>query len=212
MKIAVACSDRHHPVFPHLEDWCRRQGADNEVELAEDADKLSGGDLLFLISYGRIVTQAVRARFGHVLVIHASELPQGRGWSPLVWQVLEGRHDIAVPVLEANDPVDSGAIWAQRWIKLEGHELFDEINEALFDSELGLMDFAVAEAPRITPQVQNESGATWYRRRKPEDSRLDPEKSLASQFDLLRVADPLRYPSFFELRGHRYEITIRKKD
>ena len=35
-------------------------------------------------------------------------------------------------------------------------------------------------------------------------------RSIAEQFDLLRVADPQRFPAFFDLRGHRYLVRIEK--
>jgi methionyl-tRNA formyltransferase len=53
---------------------------------------------------------------------------------------------------------------------------------------------------------------TYYRKRIPEDSRIDPCGSIAGQFDLLRVADPERYPAFFDFRGHRYEIRLIKSE
>lgn len=212
MNITVVCTDRRHPVFPHLEQWCARHTGAHVVALTDSIDTLPGGDLLFLISCGKIVGPEIRATYRHALVIHASDLPEGRGWSPLVWQLLAGRQDIAVTLLAADDPVDSGAIWAKRWIHFEGHELFDEINAALFAAELELMDLALEQADHIRPQAQNADGASWHPRRKPDDSRLDPHQTLAAQFDMLRVADPERYPAFFELHGHRYEITLRKKD
>ncbi len=180
------------------------------MTLTTSLDKLVGGDLLFLISCSQIVRPELRRYYRHTLVVHASDLPQGRGWSPLIWQLLEGRTEIAVTLLEADDPVDSGKIWSKRWLHFEGHELFDEINQALFQAELELMDFAISQYEVIQAQAQDSQQASWYPRRHPEDSRLDPQLPLASQFDLLRVADPARYPAYFELRGYRYEITIRK--
>ena len=93
---------------------------------------------------------------------------------------------------------------------LEGHELHDEINEKLFACELELMDFALDHFATVVPQPQDAAAATSYPRRKPDDSRIDPTRSIAEQFNLLRVADPERYPAFFEWQGHRYEITLRK--
>jgi methionyl-tRNA formyltransferase len=93
-----------------------------------------------LISCNEIVPASVRGRYRKTLVIHASDLPRGRGWSPYVWQVLEGKNRIPVTLLEAEDAVDSGAIWAQRDLSLEGHELFDEIAARLFELELELME------------------------------------------------------------------------
>ena len=211
MRITIVCTDRDHPVFPHLQRWCESRRSGHDITLTDAVDGLPGGDLLFLISCARIIGSAVRAAYSHTLVIHASDLPEGRGWSPIVWQLLEGRSEIAVTLLTAEEPVDSGDIWAKRWLHFEGHELADEINSALFLAELELMDFALEECKQIRPQPQDSSRASMYPRRGPDDSRLDPERSIAAQFDLLRVADPERYPAFFDLRGHRYEITIRKK-
>lgn len=212
MRISVLCSDPAHPVMPRLEDWCRQRLQTHQVELVGRTAELSGGDLLFLVSCSELVRDDTRLRYRATLVLHASDLPQGRGWSPLVWQILEGRNEIAVTLLEAAEPVDSGPIWAQRWLHFEGHELLDEINAALFAAELDLMDDAIDRLDSVTPRPQRDTAPTWYRKRRPEDSRLDPQGSLAEQFDLLRVADPERYPAFFELRGHRYALSIRKVD
>lgn len=212
MKISVLCSTRDHPAWPELERWVARQSRQHQVELVDRPGALSGGDLLFLVSCQEIVGGDLRSRYRQTLVVHASDLPEGRGWSPLVWQILEGRDRIAVTLLEAADEVDAGPILGQRWLVFEGHELVDEINASLIEAELALLDLAVAQFGFLAPRAQDEGRASWYRRRRPEDSRLDPGKTLGEQFDLLRVCDPQRYPAFFEHRGHRYRLRIEKDD
>ncbi|WP_225172415.1 formyltransferase family protein [Bradyrhizobium sp. BRP19] len=185
-------------------------GATHAVELVQRKAELSGGDILFLISCHEIISAGDRTRYGKSLVIHASDLPQGRGWSPHIWQILEGKNDIVVSLLEAEDQVDTGAIWAQRHLILEGHELFDEINAKLFAIELDLMNEALASIGRKAPVAQDGRAPTYYPRRSPADSRLDPAQPLARQFELLRVADPERFPAFFDFRGHRYLVRLEK--
>ena len=210
MKITVLCSDEMHPIFPLLAKWAERQRTSHEVDLLRRRDQLKGGDLLFLISCHEIIGQDFRKLFKASLVIHASNLPLGRGWSPHVWQILEGRSEITVSLIEAEDAVDSGPIWAQKTMHLEGHELADEINAILFRLELELMDYAVENFGNVVPRPQDTREAIYYRKRTPEDSKIDPEKSISEQFDLLRVADQERYPTFFEIRGHRYIIKLHK--
>lgn len=210
MRISVLCSDPGHPVHRELENWCARRRGEHEVELVHRTQELSGGDLLFLISCNEIVRAEVRQRYRASLVVHASDLPRGRGWSPLIWQIINGENVVTVSLLETEDKVDTGAIWGKRELRFDGHELADEINTALFTTELELIDMAVEGMDRITPQPQGDGEATYYRKRTPEDSRIDPTRSLAEQFDLLRVADPQRYPAFFDHRGHRYKIILRK--
>lgn len=75
------------------------------------------------------------------------------------------------------------------------------------------MDYALSAAGSVEPVEQSvANGTRYYRRRTPEDSRLDPELPIAQQFDLLRICDPDRYPAFFELHGHRYRLRLEKID
>lgn len=211
MKISVLCSNPSHPIYPHLQSWVKRAAACHAVELVQTKAELTGGDILFLISCHEIISVGERRKYATSLVIHASGLPEGRGWSPHIWQILEGKHDIVVSLIEAQDEVDSGPIWAQRHLLLEGHELSGEINHKLFAIELELMDHALEMVGRTTPVPQDDRTPSYYRRRTLEDSRLDPHRSIAEQFDLLRVVDADRFPAFFDLRGHRYVVFIEKK-
>ena len=210
MKIAILCSDIKHPILPLLEDWVGQHISKHEVRLVQRKADLGGGDILFLISCQEIVGEDVRDLYRSTLVIHASDLPQGRGWSPHIWQILEGSNRITVTLLEAEDAVDSGAIWKQVMLSLEGHETYEEINEILFQAELELMDFAVGYFDQVVPRQQDQREPTWYKKRTPEDSELDPNRTIAEQFDLIRVADSKRFPAFFDFRGHRYTLSISK--
>src|ERR1700712_4479773 len=189
MKITLLCSDSGHPVFPKLSAWAAQQGDRHEIEVVTGSKDLSGGDILFLISCSELIPASLREKYIKTLVIHASDLPKGRGWSPHVWAVLENQKHIVVTLLEAEDSPDSGAIWAKDGFDLEGHELYDEINEKLFAVELKLMTFALEAFSSIKASPQPGNKATYYRRRKPEDSQLDIEKPIAEQWALLRVSD-----------------------
>ncbi len=210
MKISILCTDINHPVFPHVERWVTLFSKDHDVQLVDSKKLLSGGDLLFLISCNEIIDKDIRAKYRSTLVIHASDLPKGRGWSPHIWQILEGKSTIVVTLLEAEDAVDSGAVWAKKSFDLEGHELWDEINERLFAVELQLMDIAVECFSTVKPVTQEKLEPSYYPKRRPEDSRIDLNRSVAEQFELLRVCDPERFPAFFEYRGHKYKIILQK--
>jgi methionyl-tRNA formyltransferase len=47
-------------------------------------------DVVFLLSYFRMVPDEFLKKNKHNIIVHASDLPKGKGWSPLSWQVLEG--------------------------------------------------------------------------------------------------------------------------
>jgi len=177
--------------------------------MIERVADLDSGDFLFLVSCGEIIPPSVRGRFRHVLVLHASDLPRGRGWSPHVWDILSGRNELTLSLLDATDPVDSGDIWHQTHIPLDGTELYDEVNAKIFAAELALMDWALANCGHATPHPQHGETSHW-RRRVPNDSRVSSDQTLGEVFDLLRVCDPDRFPAFLEHRGAKYALQLRR--
>jgi len=211
MKISILCTDSNHPVVNNLREWVVEMSAKgHEASLVFDKAELNGGTILFLVSCGQIIRDAEREKFSATLVLHASDLPQGRGWSPYIWSILGGANQITVSLLEASEPIDSGALWLKTTFALEGHELLPEIHARLFEAELLLMSQAVDQFDCIKPLPQKGEPGPYMAKRSPADSRLDPNKSIAEQFNLLRVVDSKRYPAFFDYQGKRYLVKIEK--
>jgi UDP-2,4-diacetamido-2,4,6-trideoxy-beta-L-altropyranose hydrolase len=209
MKIEILISDPDHPIMSYLENFKSRQAKINIVHSSQD---LTGGFILFLISCAEILRSEITKKYKHSLVLHASDLPNGRGWSPHVWSVLEGNNLLTLSLIEAHEKVDQGPIWLKEHIALEGHELFDEINDKLFQAEIKLMAEAIDKANVITPKSQADIASKYYPKRTPDDSRLNLHQSLIDQFNLLRISDKDRYPAFFEHLGHKYIVKIEKAD
>lgn len=212
MKITLLNTSAEHPINPWLYRWMEEKQGEHEVVLCRDREELPGGDILFLVSCSQIINAETRANYRHTLVLHASDLPKGRGWSPYIWTLLEGAEVITVSLLEAEDGVDTGAIWAKRTFPVPVHALHDEIHRLLFDTELALMDEGltlISSGAQPKPQSQHIT-PTYYRRRTPADSEVDPSRPLRDLFPTIRVMDPQRYPAFFRLHGDTYAIELKK--
>jgi len=211
MKITILCTNINHPVIDSLKSWMNeiiKKG--HSVSLVFDKQDLQSGDILFLVSCSQVIQEIERKNYKATLVLHASDLPKGRGWSPHIWSVLNGEDKVTVCVLEAGEPVDCGKIWLKKTFFLEGHELLSEINEKLFSTELSLMTEIVEKFDSIKPYQQKGESGPYMQRRTAKDSMLDPSISIAEQFELLRVVDSERYPAFFDYRGKRYSLKIEK--
>ena len=63
-----------------LLDW---SAEGHEVRWTYDAVALPEGDVSFYLSYGRIVAANSLKRYRDHLEVHVSDLPKGKGWSPL---------------------------------------------------------------------------------------------------------------------------------
>ncbi|MDC6457752.1 formyltransferase family protein [Alphaproteobacteria bacterium] len=211
MKISLLSSDASHPVAPYIARWARAFISEgHDVDVVYEKSDLVGGEILFLISFGEVLDKKIRQKFASTFVIHASDLPDGRGWSPHIWEIINGRNKIIVSVIEAIENVDSGRIVAQGSFVLDGTELLDEINLKLFAVEGDLMSYVVKNYGDLVPKEQIGNCKNTYPRRTPANSELDVNKTLGEQFNLLRVVDNERYPAFFEFAGKRYVLKIRK--
>lgn len=168
---------------------------------------------MFLVSCSEIINANDRAQYKACLVLHASDLPKGRGWSPHIWALVQGAEVITLAMLEAEDKVDSGRIWRKAHITVPKHALWDEINHLLFTAEMEMIDYAVQNYALVNPQMQTETDQVmYYPKRTPKDSQIDPHKSIAEQFDLIRVCDPNRFPAYFEHLGQRYTLKLEKSN
>lgn len=190
-----------------LADEIAKRG--DRVCLLRSYVELDQPTIAFYLSCLKIAPPEALAKARVNLVAHASDLPSGRGFSPIVWQILEGASVIPIRLIYADKEVDSGDIVLSDEISLDGHELNDEIRDRLGERIVEMcLRYLDAETP--TTGRRQEGEPTWYRRRRPRDSALDPSRTIADQFELLRVVDNDRYPAFFDFRGYRYILKIHK--
>lgn len=196
--------------IPNLMSGWIREG--HSVSWHHDTQSLQPGDLCFYLSFSHIVPEAVRHKFKHNLVVHESALPHGKGWSPLTWQILEGKSRIPVTLLEAAEKVDSGVIYAQEWIELSGTELVQELREKQAGATIRIARQFLSGFPQTAENGTVQFGEeSFYAKRTPVDSQLNTAKTLGEQFNLLRVVDNEKYPAWFTHLGETYTIHIQKK-
>jgi len=206
-------SDRRNWINAFIPAWLPKlKPLAEEIVWLHDVDDLTPGDVAFYLGCEQIVSPAALALHRHNLVAHASDLPQGKGWSPLTWQILEGKNEIPVSLFEAAKEVDSGPVYAKRTMSLRGTELIDEMRLALGRITFELCEDFLNRYPDIVQlAVPQEGDPSYYPRRTPADSRLDPDLPIREQFRLLRVADNERYPCYFELDGDTFVVKVEKK-
>ena len=170
------------------------------------------GAFCFILSCSNLVKSDILNRNNHNLVVHESELPKGKGWSPLSWQVLDGKNNIPITLLKAEEEVDSGEIYLQEYIALKGTELVRELREKQALATLSLCRKFINQYPLIMTGAEVQCGkSSYYPKRTPSDSMIDINKTIAEQFNLLRIVDNERYPAYFNIFGQRYFLRIEKE-
>lgn len=206
MKVQVLVDNPNSWIIPHAEklvNFLKKAG--HECNLIHKHAEVVEGDILCLLGCEKIFKALNKNK--HNLVVHESDLPKGKGWSPLTWQILEGKNEIPITLFEAEDGVDSGVIYFQDVIHLEGNELNDEIKNKQGEATNDLIIKFINSYPNVAGKEQK-GKEYFYPKRTPKDSELDIHKSIEEQFNLLRVCDNERYPAWFVYQGKKYVIKI----
>jgi methionyl-tRNA formyltransferase len=169
-------------------------------------------DILFILSYHRIIDKKFLKKNKHNVVIHESDLPSGKGWAPLFWQILEGKSEITFSMFEASDGVDNGDVYLRDKLFLDGYELNNELRhkQACLIEKMCLSFFH--DYNHYTSPSKQLGIESFYSKRTPKDSELNIDKTIREQFNLLRIVDNENYPAYFMIDDNKYLLKIEKAD
>ncbi len=156
-------------------------------------------DWLFIIGWSQIAGDDVleAAKYG-TLGMHPTLLPEGRGRASVPRAIIKALKKTGVSLFKLDTGVDTGLIGVQIEIPLEPAEcatsLYEKVNHA--HSQLMHKTIRLLENNEMYFQVQDESKATFWPGRKPEDGQLDLSGSVIDAERLVRaVTHP--YPGAF---------------
>jgi methionyl-tRNA formyltransferase len=183
-----------------------------EINVLEDHSKCNGGELLVALSYGRRVPESVFSRYGLATVIHASALPKARGWSPANWMLENLETSFTISLIKLVDEIDAGPIIAQRRFKLDVADLWvDFVQESQRAQKSLLLDLLIGELSTVNLKRQ-EGSPSYFKKRTPADSEIDPSRSIEEQWGKIRAADPVRFPNFFRLHGKEFVLEVKERE
>src|SRR6266571_1704479 len=85
----TVCVDTEGWFDPYAIDLVERIAAvDDQAKFVRNAADVQDDGIAFYLSCTKLTPAEVLARNHHNIVVHASALPKGRGFSPIVWQIL----------------------------------------------------------------------------------------------------------------------------
>lgn len=207
-RVISVVVDNDSPVIPHAKElvaWCNANG--DKAKFCPDHASIAEGCCAFYLGCLKITPPEILKRNVYNLVVHASDLPKGRGFAPMTWQILEGKNSIPFCLIEAVDDVDAGGIYYKETLELNGTELCDELRELQGKKSIELCKKFLGQK-EVPAGIEQKGEPTIYARRRPIDSKLDINKTIFEQFNLLRTTDNQRYPAFFEHAGKKFKLLI----
>jgi len=179
----------------------------HQCRLVTHQEKIGKGDICFLLSCLNIVSQDFLRRNCSNIVVHASDLPKGKGFSPLQWQILEGKKTITLTLFEAIKELDAGPYYFKEKVRFKGTEMLEELHSLLGEKIIHMCIDYVANYGKIKPKKQR-GQHTFYRKRTSSDDELDITKTLKYHFNHFRIADNNKYPLYFRYKNKKFIVKI----
>lgn len=123
---------------------------------------------------------------------HMTDLPYGRGGSPLQNLIIAGHTETVVSALRMESGLDTGPIYMKRPMSLDGRA--QDIYERAADIAFGMIGDIVREQPAPVPQSGE---VTVFERRTPAESELPAGASIQQFYNHVRMLDADGYPRAF---------------
>ncbi len=140
--------------------------------------------------------------------IHMTDLPYGRGGSPLQNLIIKGHKVTKITALKMTQELDTGDIYHKVSLDLLGsaQEIFIEAANKAYE----LIKFIVENNPAPQPQ---EGEVVNFNRRKPSQSEIPKDITFDNIYDYVRMLDADTYPAaYIDFDGFRLLFKKAKLD
>lgn len=157
---------------------------------------------IFIPHWSYIIPSAIFERY-ECIVFHMTDLPYGRGGSPLQNLIVRGLTATKLSALRVEVGLDTGPVYLKMDLSLSGtaEEIFVRVNKLV-----GKMIVEIIQN-NLQPVLQ-EGDPVVFKRRKPEQSDMSGLEKLEEIFDYIRMLDADGYPHAYIEKGEfRYEFT-----
>lgn len=137
------------------------------------------------------------------VVFHMTDLPYGRGGSPLQNLILRGHKQTKISALKVVKDLDAGPIYLKKELALQGSA--DMIFRRASDVIEGMIKEIIVNNIKPIPQIGT---PVIFKRRTPAESNLRNVNTIEETYDYIRMLDAEGYPhAFVETEYLRFEFT-----
>jgi methionyl-tRNA formyltransferase len=200
----------NHPLEFKAQSYCDKYLFDCDISygtsLPIDAQKI---DLVIPWNYKKIIKNY---KYNNVIVFHSSDLPEGKGWAPIFNVFNKKLKEYVISAILMDESVDSGDVVAKARFEIKNTYTANFIRKV--DERITIMMISKIiekfEGVAITGIKQDNAKETYYKRRYPENNKLNITKCLESLMPILKACED-NHPAFFEYEGDEFIISIKPK-
>ena len=158
-------------------------------------------DKIFIPHWSYIIPELIFNSY-ECIVFHMTDLPYGRGGSPLQNLIMLGHKNTKISALQVESGIDTGDIYLKKDLSLNGtaQDIYERANEVISDM--------IVEIVKTKPvPIKQEGKPTLFKRRKPLMSNMKDVESLDEVYDFIRMLDADGYPpAFLETSNCKFEF------
>lgn len=147
----------------------------------------------------------------YAINVHGSLLPKYRGRTPHVWAIINNEKETGITAHIITTECDKGDIIAQKVIPITKEDTGGSILEKYKESYPLLIDEVISkvQSGNVETKKQDESKATYYPKRTPDDGEIDWNWQKERIYNWVRAMAPPDYPgAFFFYEGQK--IIVKK--
>jgi len=175
---------------------------ENKQELTVDLLKEINPKYIFFPHWSYLISEEIFHTF-ECIVFHMTDLPFGRGGSPLQNLISRGITHTKISAIKVVKELDAGPVYLKKELCLNGNaeEIF--LRASVIIS--GMIDEIIGNDPIPMEQTGE---PVFFKRRKPEMSNIERLKQLDQLYDQIRMLDADGYPNaFLENENFRFEFS-----
>jgi methionyl-tRNA formyltransferase len=148
-------------------------------------------DRIFIPHWSYIIPKDIYEKF-NCIVFHMTDLPYGRGGSPLQNLIRKGNKTTKISAIDVQEELDSGNVYLKKPLELNGtaKEIFLRAN-LVIEEMIGIII-----KKNLVPKPQK-GKITHFKRLKPKDGNIADLKDLNLVYDYIRMLDCEGYPNAF---------------
>jgi methionyl-tRNA formyltransferase len=157
---------------------------------AENLTKL-GIQRVFLPHWSYRIPDAVYSHFD-CIVFHMTDVPYGRGGSPLQNLIARGIYETKISALKCTASLDAGPVYMKCALSLHG-----SAEEIYIRASAVIEDMIVHIITHSPEPVEQQGEVVVFRRRTPEEGNITELSDLRQIYDYIRMLDAEGYPKAF---------------
>ncbi|WIF93899.1 formyltransferase family protein [Caminicella sporogenes] len=158
---------------------------------------------IFFPHWSWIIPQNIYDNFT-CIVFHMTDLPFGRGGSPLQNLIERGIENTKISAIRIDGGIDTGDIYLKKDLNLNGaaEEIYIRASKIVFNDMIPEII-----SKQLIPKPQK-GKVVKFKRRKPEQSEIKPEFTMKQIYDYIRMLDAEGYPkAFIKFGKYRLEFS-----